>query len=139
MALSVPLSRFTSRVGGGSALDVMRKLHLCSDFPDHVLWDWSEDGKPIAPESLGLSDETCRMLREWYKLWSQIWCVDRPRSGADSQVDWLLFDEKGIEVWKRAQRELAGRYQVVFYSHRLEDDSEDPEKLETLLRNVPNA
>jgi|ERR1041385_1221764 hypothetical protein len=117
----------------------MRKLHLFADFPDQVLWDWSEDGKPIAPESLGLSDETRRVLQEWYKLWSQIWCVDRPRNGADSQADWLRFDEKGIEVWKRVQRELAGRYQVVFYSHRLEDDFEDPEKLETLLRNVPTA
>ena len=116
---------------------VMRKILLFADYLDHVLWDRSEDGKPIAPETLGLSEETIRLLWEWYRMWGQIEYKDR--GGGDANIDWLLFDEKGISLWRRLRGELAGRYNVMFYSHRLEEDFEDPDKLEMMLRDVPTA
>ncbi len=70
-------------------------------------------------------------------MWGQIEYKDRGRG--DASIDWLLFDKKGIRLWRRLRCELAGRYSVIFYSHRLEEDFEDPDKLETMLRDVPTA
>jgi hypothetical protein len=70
-------------------------------------------------------------------MWGQIEYKDR--GGGDANIDWLLFDEKGISLWRRLRGELAGRYNVMFYSHRLEEDFEDPDKLEMMLRDVPTA
>jgi len=112
----------------------LRKLLLFADFPDKVLWDRSENGRPVEPEGLGLSDKTCGLLREWYRVWSQIWMVDKDDKTSE-KIDWLIYDQQGLEVWKHVRSELPGRAQVIFYSHVFEQDFEDPEALESLLRN----
>ena len=113
----------------------MRRLLLSPDFPDHVLWEFSEKGGPVLPESLSISGEMRVRLRELYKLWSDIYMADDYRVDSTSRVDWLLFDLRGIEVWKQLRRELANQCEVLFYSYRLSERFQDPETLERMLKS----
>jgi len=118
-------------------LGVMRKLRLAADFPDHVLWP--EEGGPVPPEDLGVSADLCRALHEWYRLWSTIENDNAHKRDETARIDWGLFDTKGIELWKRLRIELSGRYEIVYYSERLNDNFGEPSELEALLRNEANA
>lgn len=115
----------------------MRKIRLVPDFPDQLLW-FEGDG-PVPPEELGLSSELCQQLRDWYKWWSRIANDDEYRGDETARIDWGFFDAKGIDLWKKLRAELVDRYEVVFYSHRLNDDFDVPSELEILLRHDPIA
>jgi hypothetical protein len=115
----------------------MPKIRLVPDFPDHVLW-FEGDG-PVSPEELGISTELCRKLREWYGWWSKIENDGEYRRDETARIDWGFFDANGIELWKQLRAELGGRHEVVFYSHRFNENFETPSELEALLRDDPAA
>jgi hypothetical protein len=111
---------------------MLPKLKLFADYPDTVLVEWWEGGQSVQPDSLGLSPETRAMLLQWYKTWSRIWILDKGDKPTE-QLDWKLYDEQGLQIWKRLCHELVGRFQVLFYSHTLEEDFDDPVRFEQLL------
>lgn len=113
----------------------MRKLLLSPDFPDHVLWEMSEQGGPIAPEDLYLSSEMCDILAEFYRWWSEIYMTDDYTNDATAKIDWGLFDVRGLEIWNGLRKELSGRCEVIFYSRRYAERFDDPVKLDELLQN----
>lgn len=115
----------------------MRKIRLVPDFPDHVLW--FAGGGPVPPEDLGISSGLCQKLRDWYIWWSRAANDAEYRKDETAKIDWGLFDIEGLELWKQLQAELAGRYEVVFYSHRFNDNFETPSELELLLRHGPTV
>jgi len=115
----------------------MSEIRLCPDFPDHVLW--LKEGGPISPENLPISKELCSLLHGWYGLWSRIWDDDSYKKDAIAKLDWGLLDIRGIELWKRLRRELSGKFEVSFYSHRFNESFDDPAEMEKLLRGDPNA
>ena len=113
----------------------MRKILFMPDFPDHVFWEQSEQGGSIAPEDLNLSAETCNVLWEFYRRWSEIFFANDFKRDPISKIDFGLLDVHGIKIWKLLRTELSGKCEVVFHSHRFNENFEDPQALEELLRS----
>jgi hypothetical protein len=104
----------------------MRTIALHPDF-DAILFWRDEQGQGVADEcSLPLTDGCRAQLSEFYRWFTELHLTsDEKRSPLDAR----LFDERGIDLWKRVRAELEGRYGVVYYSQELAEYFETPELL----------
>ncbi len=74
-------------------------------------------GGDIDPSTLPLSKETVSELEDWYKLWLKL----TNDEGEILDIDMKLFDERGVKIWQKVQRELGDQYKVTYYSHKYND------------------
>lgn len=65
-------------------------------------------GRDIDPSTLPLSKETVSELEDWYKLWLKL----TNDEGEILDIDMKLFDERGVKIWQKVQRELGDQYKV---------------------------
>ena len=56
-------------------------------------------------------------------------------AGVPSSTDRHLLDDCGFQLWQRLRTELAGAYQVHFFSHEFNETFEDPEQFKVMTRN----
>jgi hypothetical protein len=100
MALSVPLSRFTSRVGGGSAFFV-RLL-------DHIKIMTKPNEKELVLQNKELKKEVSRLQRNNAKSEIQIFSLKREVSQLRKLTTPkpLLSEKKMREIEERVQRQL---------------------------------
>jgi hypothetical protein len=136
VAVSVPFGNMIGRHSGiifdrSHEKSFMRKILFMPDFPGDVFWEQSEKGGPVAPEDLNLSSETCSLVWEFYKRWSEI--DNDSKNDGIRKIDYGLLDVHGIKLWKQLRTELSGQCEVFFYSHRFNESFEDPQELEELL------
>ncbi len=98
----------------------MHQMKLMAEVQCWPLW-WDERDAfdNIDPATLGLSARLVDRLKAWAARWSSQYDL----ANAPAGVDWTeeesdAFDQEGITRWKDLQRELSGRYRVVYKSHR---------------------
>lgn len=91
----------------------MRTIALCLDFDAIVFWFDEQGQEKIDEKTLDLSDELIRKLDELYAWFGDLY-LDNDELPSD--LDNRLFDDGALELWESLRAELAGRYNVIYYS-----------------------
>ena len=92
-------------------------------------------GPAVDPESLPLSAKTVKALWAWYGRWGTLFLHDDDamQTPLDKEVDWRLLEEEGVSLWRRVRDELAGRFDVLYYSEIRHSNFNSPEDYNRLL------
>jgi len=110
------------------------KIKLMADYRCYPLW-WASSDKAgdIDPETMPLSKETISRLEKWAEVYdAKLNWKDPNSSGFPSLEAKRTFEEEGISLWKRLQKELAPNYEVLYFSETLRKVVTDTNELDSL-------
>lgn len=99
---------------------IARRIKLMTDYGAHPLW-WMDGGRGapynLDPVELPLRAETVARLEAWAEWWDSILDLDDPAaSGFSSPAEELAFEQEGLALWAILREELAGMYEVHYFS-----------------------
>lgn len=99
---------------------MVRRIKLMTDYGAHPLW-WMDGGRSdpynLDPRELPLRAETAARLEAWAGWWDSILNLDDPAAaGFSSAEEELAFEREGRALWATLREELAGRYEVHYFS-----------------------
>ncbi|MBD2777604.1 hypothetical protein [Iningainema tapete] len=109
------------------------KIKLMADYGCYPLWWISANVGDIDPASLPLSQETISRLEKWAEVYDAKLNWDDPASsGFPTNQAKDAFEKEGIRLWKQLQKELAPKYEVLYFSEQLRKVITHPHELEVL-------
>ena len=104
---------------GSQSLHQIRLMAEVQCWP--LWWDERDAFDNVDPATLGLSTGLMDRLKGWADKWaSQYDLVNAPVGVQWTAQESKEFDLEGIALCRDLQRELKGRYHVVYHSHRRE-------------------
>lgn len=113
---------------------MVKKIKLMSDYQCWPLWYYEGfNGKlgVIDPNELPLSSETTERLLRWAKTFDATLNLDDPldESHRFSKQELEEFEQEGINLWQKLQKELGSNYEVLYHSQKLHKDVSHPDEL----------
>jgi hypothetical protein len=105
----------------------MRTIALKLDW-DSTLFFFDAKGRDRIDEAtLPISPDLKRQLDQYYKQYSDLYLLDDSPRKVDP-LDKRLLDDTGLQIWQQLRAELAGSYDVIFYSFEFGEKFDDPQK-----------
>lgn len=93
------------------------RIKLMIDYNAYPLWD--NEGCDFDPKDLPISDELVKDLQDWVELYNQGKDpYDLAFSAPPLPEEQEAFEEEGIRLWQRLQKELGEDYEVIYHSQK---------------------
>lgn len=98
----------------------MKSIKLMADYQCFPLWWYNSDiVGDINPEDLPISNELKDGLLKWSDLYDSFINLEEPNVDKDIPQETMdNFENTGLELWKKLQQELEGKYRVVYFSNK---------------------